>query len=187
MVRYFYPDGSLIEQGKDEGKTNFINFYSQVYYFMNKNTALEKRIEKILADIKDGVRINQSMMADFLEWKVDKHYFYLNKGDNVDTVGALDKRVIELDELFEVAKNIDINIPEGSVSKYLGELIQFKGIGVVYAIAILYFCTGGTFPIYDRFAHIALTRPGNLLIVFVLQCLFMADDRGRSANNVGMI
>lgn len=55
-MRYYYPDVSLIGQDKseEERKKLFVNFYSRVYYFLNINIALEKRIEKTLTDIIVG-------------------------------------------------------------------------------------------------------------------------------------
>lgn len=88
-------------------------------------------------------------MKDFLEWKIDERYFSFNKDNKSDKEGNHGKRIIDIDELFDVAKDIDTYIAEESVSNYLERLVKCEGIGFVYAIAILYFCTGGKYPIYD--------------------------------------
>lgn len=138
---FYTPDG------KEIGKETFISFYSQVYYYLNRDLNFEREIENILY----SDTLNDKNIMDILCWKIGA----TSKNEDDQTV-TNQWRTIEVHELIEKIKgekqkNCD-------VKEMLKQLIEFDGIGSVYAITLLYFITKGEYPIYDRFAHIALKQ-----------------------------
>lgn len=138
---FYAPNGRIIS------KEAFISFYSQVYYYLNRDLNFEKKIETILySDTLSGKDI-----MDVLCWKIGA----TSKNEDEQMV-TNQWGTIEVHELIETIsgekqKNCD-------ATEMLKQLIGFEGIGPVYAITLLYFITNGKYPIYDRFAHIALKQ-----------------------------
>lgn len=138
---FYAPDGKKIE------KETFISFYSKVYYYLNRDLNFEKEIENILY----SDTLNDKNIMDILCWKIGA----TSKNEDKQTI-TNQWGTIEVHELIKKIsgkkqKNCDI-------TEMLKQLIGFDGIGPVYAITLLYFITKGEYPIYDRFAHIALKQ-----------------------------
>lgn len=138
--KYYYPDGTEITKREE-----FIGFYSKVYYYLNRDKSLEDRIEEILkSDTLSGKDI-----IDILRWKIGAttyNYQEQTVQNQWTTICASN-----LIKKIEGKKELSCTPPE-----MIKDLITFRGIGPVYAITILYFVTKGQYPIYDKFAHIAL-------------------------------
>lgn len=139
--KFYASDGTMIS------KETFISFYSQVYYYLNRDLNFEKKIETILY----SETLSDKNIIDVLCWKIGA----ASKNEDAQTV-TNQWGTIEVHELIakirgEKQKNCD-------ATEMLKQLIGFKGIGPVYAITLLYFITKGKYPIYDRFAHIALKQ-----------------------------
>ena len=82
-MRYFYPDRTLIEaKNKNELKLTFIDFNSRLYYYLNRDFELEKRIENILHNTIDGKLIDKEALKNIVRWKADKRYFTFSKGES---------------------------------------------------------------------------------------------------------
>ena len=150
VKRYYYPDGSIIEaESEEERRQLFIDFYNRFYYYINRDIDREKTIETILNDRAKGKEIDKETLEKILRWKVNPRYYTLSED-------GTKKNVLSVDEILEVTKKINVNITEDKISEAICNLMNCSGIGAVYAISILYFCTGGRYPIYDKYAHIAL-------------------------------
>lgn len=139
--KFYAPDGTIIS------KETFISFYSQVYYYLNRDLNFERKIENILY----SDTLSDKDIIDVLCWKIGA----TSKNEDAQTL-TNQWGTIEVHELIEKIsgkkqKNCD-------ATEMLKQLIGFEGIGPVYAITLLYFITKGEYPIYDRFAHIALKQ-----------------------------
>lgn len=161
MCKFYYPNGT--EAGKDE----FIKFYNQVYYYMNRNLNFENQIDRIL----ESDTLTRRDVVDIFRWKIGATSFdytsevAANQWGSIDVGKLMDS--FDLDatqEKFE-KKELLKGSPEGT----LRFLTEQDGIGPVYAITMLYFITQGEYPIYDRFAKMALSailkpaKPGELI------------------------
>ena len=135
-------------QGVELSKENFISLYSDIYFYKNRNLALEQKMEKLLyCDSLSGDDI-----FEILCWKTGSA--------NADTQSRTIKtQYITIQttpiEVLLAGKKPQVHEPE--VAKALFEKIsEVDGIGSVYAITLLHFASCGEWPIYDRFAHLAL-------------------------------
>lgn len=145
MSKFYYPDGTEIEEKED-----FIKFYSQVYYYRNKDKNLEDRIDRLLTIDT----LSRKDIVDILGWKAGG----TSEGEVVKSwSGSID--VGELIDCYglqpEPIKKRDFY--KGDEQETLAFLTRQKGIGPVYAITLLYFISKGKWPIYDRFAKMALS------------------------------
>ena len=142
MESFFSP------QGLELSKENFISLYSEIYFYKNRNLALEQKMEKLL--YCDSLSADD--IFEILCWKTGSA--------NADTQSRTIKtQYITIQttpiEVLLAGKKPQVHEPE--VAKALFEKIsQFDGIGSVYAITLLHFLSCGEWPIYDRFAHLAL-------------------------------
>lgn len=138
--KFYYPDGSEIMNPEE-----FIHFYSGVYSYQNRDLRLEQTIEEILK--KDDLVAEN--IVDILRWKIGAIGFSYQ--DNIVTNQWYS---IDTGKLIEEIKGTKkISEP---VCNTIGALMKHERIGPVYAITLLYFLSKGDYPIYDRFAHIAI-------------------------------
>ncbi len=131
----------------------FVEKYSNAY---SKNNPKIPGICYKQTNIKDEERILHTTLdlydnfAEKMAWKIGC------KKDNPQSYG---KKInlkdfyhnLNISELQAMCENEDWN-------KVLSTILnrRVKGIGPVYSIAVLYFVSGGKYPIYDRFADIAV-------------------------------
>lgn len=145
MSKFYYPDGTEIKKKED-----FIKFYSQVYYYRNKNKDLEDRIDGLLR--RDT--LTRKDIVAILEWKIggtSDGEVVKNRNGSID-VGELIHRYDLQSESFN--KRV---LYKENAQETLAFLTSQKGIGPVYAITLLYFISKGEWPIYDKYAKMALS------------------------------
>lgn len=146
-----------IEDGEE-----FLDIYGYIYDYLHHDNVLEQSITKILQEGLDGSSEDKTGTA--LLWKVGGNiqdgivrYQYSSKSDQTDGINiaqingivhevyskykdAPDKnKLILRDMILQCAKNKEV-----------------KHMGAVYTITLVYFMTKGEYPIYDKYAHIAL-------------------------------
>lgn len=140
---------------------------------------VEEKIEKIL---KNGLQPNDLPLI--IAWKIgaidhkasefQKIIFYKNNFDQeFQTKGQF--RQINANDIINYCKNnfdylINLN---DDVERLFNNLYQNRGLnngfGIVYCMSLLYFFTQGNWPIYDKYAQIALDaiflnkRPGEIV------------------------
>lgn len=135
MGNYYYPNGDPMTSIGE-----FVDFYSQVYYYENRDKDLEDKIDSILK--KDT--LDEDDIIDILRWKIGAtSYSRENKTVN-SRWGAIDAKRIIADINGNKDKAQDVNF------------FSYDGIGSVYAVTLKYFVTKGECPIYDQFAKVAL-------------------------------
>lgn len=180
--KFFYDDkGNKIDSTKD-----FINYYEKYYFINQENSNLagvlqtcktiENHIEKIL---EDGIE-NPLDVYHILIWKMGKvkhkeaEKDQSNSNDNpfnnhyysgCDEEKLIIKNYLSEIDITDLANDINTNIDTLSqenpkeIIKELSNILNkasIKGIGTVYLITLLYFITKGKYPIYDKYASIAL-------------------------------
>lgn len=148
MCQFFYPNGTKI--GEDE----FVRFYSQVYYYLNRNLSLEHRIDCIL----ESDALTRRNLIDILRWKVGATAFDYTSEVVANQWGSINVGKIMDQFGFDCAETQfpKEKLWKGSPQETLCFLREADDIGPVYAITLLYFLSKGDYPIYDKFAHIAI-------------------------------
>lgn len=137
----------------------FIDFYSEAYFYdpATRDLKLESRMEEIL---KSDTWSRRDVM-DILRWKLGATSWDYESEMVYHRWGAIDAHDLN-DRIFgqgkdTVSKSFSQEKPEKLFEKYLGA----SGIGPVYAITLLYFQSQSEYPIYDKYAHIALLQLEN--------------------------
>lgn len=140
-IRFFAPNGVEIE------KAEFIKLYSQIYYYLNRDLDAEEKIERIL---EHGISTSRDII-DILAWKIGAVATDYEKQTVTNHWGTIQLSGLIQEVLLRNPTNRD-------AKQWLEVLCEFRGISFAYAITLLYFITKGAYPIYDRFAHIALMQ-----------------------------
>ena len=160
MPKFYYPNGELIEK-----RENFIDFYSKVYYYLNADIALEKEMEEILE--RSG-GLTKDNIVDIFRWKIGATNYNRNKLI-VESQYLQGENAISLMPVWDLVddwqsdgtdkklqENPDSEETDKTAEDVFAKLIKCPDIGPVYAITLLYFLSKGTYPIYDKFADLAL-------------------------------
>lgn len=140
---FFYPNGV-----ESTSKEDFIDFYSRLYYYENRNLDLENAVEEALADSE----LSAEDIVNIMCWKTG------GKCINEDDKIKVKSRYITIDTT-PIVKRIEGNkkkVLNELEENPLNELTEISGIGNVYGITLLYFLSCGDYPIYDIYAHLAL-------------------------------
>lgn len=186
-MKFFMPSGkkdiSAEEFVKYYSEDYFLDNKNQVHipYLRRSSRDIEKEITAIL---KDGIKEKRDV-ARILAWKIGKikHRKSLDEGQfrYSDDWMNVESCAEQLDGAVRLySKNIK-NFPIGRIASYLLEnrdslesrakgasseaqevldMLKdedFDRIGTVYMITLLYFISRGKYPIYDRFAMLALS------------------------------
>lgn len=137
--KFYLPTGKEIDQ------EHFIDFYSNVYFYLNRNIQFEDEIEALIP--KDS--LTEHDLMEILKWKLGvpqyDGYILKTQYQTIDASALVQK--------LSGPKPSDI-----CADDFLREIAegQYNGIGPVYAITLLFFLSKGRYPIYDKYAHIAL-------------------------------
>ncbi|MBQ3264913.1 MAG: hypothetical protein IJH07_03960 [Ruminococcus sp.] len=137
-------------------------------------------MEDRIGDIFKGGIQNQSDVARILAWKIGKikhrdsqdeqKFVYAKKWEDIEQIdivklykddfpiGEISSYVVSVAKRQKDMKALALG-DKNKAQKFLNEMKEkgFKRIGTVYMITLLYFLSRGAFPIYDRFAMMALT------------------------------
>ena len=167
-------------EGNEISKKFFIDLYSKDYYLKETGAKglipglrrssefIEKRIGEIL---EDGIQ-NQTDVGRIMAWKIGKikhressnenRFVYAKGWENVEHSKTVklynDGFQIEEITSFILSQNTTDNFDISKAQELLNQLKDknFKRLGSVYMITLLYFLSQGEYPIYDRFAMMAL-------------------------------
>lgn len=167
--KFFDPNGNVIEaEGGKSARERFVDFYSDCYYSDGKNQNPIKGVNKTCRSEEENIErilradtIGETDLVDILCWKTGgKLEDGVIRGRNTSPIPMAldDERSIlsKLNDLNEKTKRLPID--EKQAIDILRLLLDARGIGPVYAITILYFGTKGQYPIYDKYAHVALKK-----------------------------
>lgn len=133
----------------------FIDFYSEVYSYdlATRDLKLEERIEEILK----SDTWERKDIIDILRWKVGATSFDYDTENVIYRWGT-----IEAHDLNDLIFGENISCAQKKISASPKDLLEAyvstSGIGPVYAIMLLYFQSQGAYPIYDKYAHIAVSN-----------------------------
>lgn len=122
-------------------KKSFLNLYSNLYFYKNTRFADEPISNALVNGITDIDDIKT-----ILSWKMGG--LFKLQPDN-DNIAKLRSHTVNLNDLFAF------------VNSYTGkDLIinstNIKGLGPVYATALLFFKSKMKYPIFDKYAYVAL-------------------------------
>ena len=183
IYSFYRPDGR--QMGEDE----FISYYGARYYIggggVPRSSPSSKYVEDTIDELlKCGIR-NKIDVVHILAWKIGKikHRESDEKGcfryaedwkraENFDVtwrdkpfdLGGIAGFVAS--NIKELERQADEN-PQLVLDRLYGE--HFYGMGPVYLLTLLYVISKGKYPIYDRFAQMALTaihndvKPGGIV------------------------
>lgn len=162
--------------GKELSKDSFIDYFSLCYFEKNadvkgircNNEIVENAIENILIN---GFQTRKDVIA-VLAWKTGKlshtskmisekaPFHYHKNWFNEDDFSVMfyGKTAVCLTEFADKVLNLQGSSDDQSSQTILQNLCSSApdGIGTVYLITFLFFLSHGEYPIYDRFADIAL-------------------------------
>lgn len=158
-VKFYYPDGDEI--AGENSRKEFLNFYNRVYYYLYRDSVLEKTVIRIL---ERGISSAKDVM-NVLLWKTGG----IESKDEKNTI-IIRNKAVNAEKLWKEIKGVKDELgadrhectrcakcPKCVVCDVLENIMNnHDGIGPVYAITLLHFLSKGIFPIYDKFAHIAL-------------------------------
>lgn len=164
LLRFYLPDG-ITEISKD----NFIDFYSQLYYWKNSKF-VEQRILDILVKginyideknfiddifiimawktghIKHKKSENKECIEFYSQWNQDNHEMVFHK-----------KNTVNCSEICKLIMDYRKDNKEKNIKEFLSVFKDNKmHIGPVYTLTLWYFITGGAEPIYDKYARYAI-------------------------------
>ncbi len=171
VIKFYNPNGVSIDKEK------FIEKYNASYYLKGEKLvkgAIQNSIfveQKIDLLLKNGIKSERDI-AHILAWKVGKikhsdsdneqKFVYASDWEGVEKheVKRYGQVLYLSDFVTYIANNIEEleetanNNPQDVLEKLRNN--SPKGIGTVYLFTLLYFISKGKYPIYDRFAHVAL-------------------------------
>lgn len=156
----------------------FVYYYKDDYY-LNNSEYIEREIKKILHKGKTNKPFSKTDIARILAWKIGfidhkestsgfvyKEYWsdIENRAEQID--GVVKGSTRSKTESFPIGKIADFIVNEQDNLRKLAQKNNpfdfltefkingdFKGLGTVYILTLLYFLSGEKFPIYDKFAH----------------------------------
>ena len=135
-MKFYKPDGTSID------KVEFIEYYSDFYYYF-VSYEYEKMILELLGkkEVLDSDDVKQIIL-----WKTGA----------IEDAGVIKTRYpIKTLELNKIKmEKIDDNNEQAR--QFLKRISEIAGLGSTYMITLLFFASNGKFPIYDKFAHMAL-------------------------------
>lgn len=125
--------------GNELEREEFKKTYNQEYKFE------EQDIESVL---QNGIQSKEDIMK-ILCWKIG--------GKQIDnySVQNYNHTITVNDQLIDFIINSNVTSDNDAVEA-LQTIMEVENIGFTYAITLLYFMSKGQYPIYDKFAHIAL-------------------------------
>lgn len=141
---------SYLAKDKELGFKEFVELYEKAYFFENPDLELERRIVEILNKRSKSTpdELTPNDIIDIMRWKMGSKNYNKEKVVGRSTVFAKDISDV-------ISKNVSYEKNDGA-SKLLTELCRVSGIDLTYSITILYFLSGGVYPIYDQFAQVAV-------------------------------
>lgn len=148
--KFFDPHGNLMANEKE-----FIEFYHKAYYRSQDKPVIPglRRTDKdeeakINFVLENGVKSKEDII-EILCWKTG--------GKQTDDYSVKNANyTITIDNQFvESVINSSVATDDDAVEA-LKTIMETENIGFTYAITLLYFMSKGRYPIYDKFAHIAL-------------------------------
>lgn len=123
----------------------FKMIYSKKYYELFTDRVLEDKVMEILK----SDQWKSDDIIDVLHWKTGASTYSYEKRTVKTRWGEIEAKDL-IDKIEGVKKVSDK--PEET----LKVLMEPKGIGPVYALTLLFFLSKGKYPIYDKYAHMAL-------------------------------
>lgn len=157
MCTFYDPNGLSILREK------FFKMYNNEYYKDCEKKEIkglhrvkredEEKIDSILAR-KEGRGLTNQDVGDILSWKIPGTY---ESASNLVIPKQYKNKTINVENVLNFIPNGGASpIDKKGAKNLVKNLITIPYIGFVYAVTILYFASQGEYPIYDRFAHIAL-------------------------------
>ena len=180
-MMFYRPDGTEID------KDSFLSLYSGDYFISKTTVSVVPRlsrcseyIERTIETIRiDGIGCERDV-ARLLAWKIGKikhresedsqRFIYSSDWKNADSLEGVKLYNKDFD-IGKIASYITNHrqelerLAENNPQDFLNRINEqkFERIGTVYMITLLYFLSHGKYPIYDRFAAMALNAiEGNM-------------------------
>ncbi len=185
MYKFYDPLGNELKKDEFINYYNNL-YYNDCEYRLTRvsqnSRYVENEIENLLDKDKDGIKNNLDVIH-ILAWKMGKvkhkcsasKFVYHSDWEDIENWDGEDfgdLNITRYGQKFDVKElavylinNVDgrfkdwilINKPEYILNSFVINLKKdLNGIGTVYLVTLLYFISKGKYPIYDRFADIAM-------------------------------
>lgn len=172
-MKFYDLNGNEIE------KKEFIELYSKSYYLDEPRVKRVSQNSRYIEDYIDELLFDRGIscpkdVIEILAWKIGKikhrdsqnaqrfvyskdwanvESFHVNRyGKELDLSGFVEYIATNIENLTSKAQSD----PQGVLNELKENAQAPKGIGTVYLITLLYFISKGKYPIYDRFAMMAV-------------------------------
>ena len=141
---FYYPNGTEIRNEKE-----FIDFYSKAYYLF-----VSEEQENVIDELLETDRnFDDDVVLDFMNWKFGRKRLT----DEERAAKSIKYRRTEIDEttlknIEEIQKTyINENDTDNkeTIESIYEKLHRIDGIGVIYALALLFLISKGKYPIFD--------------------------------------
>jgi hypothetical protein len=128
----------------------------------------EREVEKYIVDEMGKYKNSDyKIQKEFVAWKSGElEVDHIQKKKRLGDISIFGKKIINLDEYIdainEIIEELKALIEADKVSETYKRLAKLqkkkevKTFGSVYSITLIYFLSGGRYPIYDKFAHKAV-------------------------------
>ncbi|MDE6727377.1 MAG: hypothetical protein K2J80_05490 [Oscillospiraceae bacterium] len=162
---------SFEKKNKKINLDEFLDLYEKIYFFENPDLDLEEKIEKILEKRKKSSKpLSREDIETIFGWKMDTK--------NIVNGQIKRRQIVDVGKVKVCIDNNKSYKSKEEAIQLLNELRTSKNnIGSVYAITVLYFLSGGEYPIYDRFVQIAVNAIcSNAKIGDEVECKGLSDS-----------
>ncbi len=180
-TKLIFDEGEFVNKYKDDyfwGMENYL-----VSNLHRSSSYVEKEIEEILKKVKVNEPYSVRDVVRLLAWKIGKIDHKESEKESTEEIVAFRyidgwkdvEKQMNSDEVFARLRSNKEDFPIGKIAYYLvsdmdnlkdlakkddpREFFEtfckrsFKGLGTVYIFTLLFFLSGGKYPIYDQFAH----------------------------------
>ncbi|MDE6733745.1 MAG: hypothetical protein K2J77_12835 [Oscillospiraceae bacterium] len=134
-------------------KKSFVEIYSSIYLYVNRDDELENTILEILRNRQKDCppELTETDISNILKWKTGSK---IKDG----CVNIRFGRKINIKNVYNATQKADTTLPidDNKARSLVDKFCTVENIGPVYAITLLYFLSGGKYPIYDVYARIAV-------------------------------
>lgn len=140
--QFYLPNGSYNLISEKE----FLDFYEKVYFYENRNLKLENEIDEIL----NGKKPVSENLVPIFRWKMGT--------DNYDDKTVTNRwgYVVDIEKVKSCLNSYDKDNPALLIEALRKSDESGPSLGSVYAFTVLYFVSGGKYPIYDKYAQMAV-------------------------------
>ena len=145
-MEMYYPNGEKMNCLEE-----FVDYYSKMYFYWADKDQEDRIVDLLSKGLKrvQG-KPNIEDVKAIMEWKTGR------KANNKNLISTRRKdQYINLQEIVDYFPQ-EMEITPEKFSEKIADNDDVNNVGPVYGITLLFFASKGKYPIYDRFAELAI-------------------------------